>query len=173
MKIFIIFNLFISLCFANEKELDGAINYIKNIITQSNGSSLKTKKCDIDKSKWINLLLTKTSFTEKIDFNKGCDLKGTFKTKMDYFFKVPLIIRDKRFKEIKYLAKFETNFATEMQLILTIKDGILIDKEKRVFNFNATQTFTLDPFNKKSPIKKAKPGTLNVSHLKSKRSIKL
>lgn len=173
MKIFIILNLFITLCFANEKELDSAINYIKNIITQKSSSTLKTDKCDIDKSKWINLLLTKTSFVEKVEYNKGCDLQGSFKTKMGYFFKVPLNIRDKRFKEIKYLAKLETNFASEMQLILTIKEGSLIDKDKKVFKFDATQTFSLDPFNKKAPIKKSKPGILNVSHLKSKRSIKL
>lgn len=173
MKILIILNLFISLCFANEKELDSAINYIKNIITQKSSSTLKTEKCDIDKSKWINLLLTKTSFTQKVDYNTGCDLKGSFTTKMDYFFKVPLQIRDKRFKEIKYLAKLETSFEKEMQLILTIKDGLLIDKDKKEFKFNATQTFTLDPFNKESPIKKSKLGELNVIRLKSKRSIKL
>ncbi len=173
MKIFIIINLFISLSFANDKELDGAINYIKGIITKKENSSLKVKGCDVDKANWMNLLVTKTSFEEKISFNKNCHIEGTFKPKMNVFFEVPLKIKDKRFKEIKYSSKIEIVFNKEMNLILTIKDGQLIDLNKKIFKFSASQIFKMDPFNKKNPISKSKNGTLNVQYQKTKRTIKL
>jgi len=173
MKIFIIINLFVSLSFANEKELDEAITYIKNIITKKSSNQLKTKSCDIQKEKWLGLFLSKTSFTENIKYNKACDLQGSFKPQMDKYFKVPLIIRDKKFKGITFESKMKLSFEKQMTLNLNVKNGVLTSHKNKKFNFNANQTLILDPLNTKEPIKKSKTGTLNVSYKGTKKTIKI
>lgn len=159
--------------YAKTTELDMAIKYVESLIKKENQKDLKTSGCKINKGKWLQSVLTKESFTEKISFNKECDLQGSFKVQIGKFFNVPLKIRNKKFDKTNFKIKFDILYEKVMKLVVTIKDGFLFSHKKQEFKFDTKQSFKVDPFNQKEPIVPLKKGVLNVSYLKSKKTIQI
>ena len=121
----------------------------------------KVDKCQINKSKWIMLLVAKTPFTESLKFSKNCDVEGTYKAKREVPFPVNLKLKKlKHFKQVKF--NFLINLAYEPipMIKIQMQNGILNGTKNKI-TFDVSYSADIDPFSK-DIIKKDNGGTLRI-----------
>jgi len=145
---------------------------IPGALNKKGQTHLKSVGCNIQKEKWLMLMLTKESFTENIRFNKTCDFQGKVPVAADKFFPFNIKIQNlKNFKALNSLFKFSLAFEKEPVLKIWIKDAALIGKAQKYFNLS--YSFIIDPLNAEKPIKKSLGGLLELKENKKIKKIVL
>lgn len=112
---------------------------------KSQNSSIKTSGCKLQDEKWVQLLITRESFKEKISFNKDCDLSGEFIVKYGEDFPISLRINHKSYKLIKGLVNTQIKFEQKTYLETHLKDFTL-EKTKEKIPFTYIHKIEIDIF---------------------------
>ena len=123
-------------------------------------SKIKTQKCNIQKQKWINLLLTHEQFEEKIKYNQDCDLEGNYTVQYNKNFPIKLNVKNSEITEFNGNMLINIEFREKPFLVLKlIKSKIISSKDDTLFDY--LHEFQIDPFSQ-NPIKKNLGGTFTL-----------
>jgi hypothetical protein len=126
-----------------------------------NELKFKVDKCQIDKSKWIMLLVAKTPFTESLKFIKKCDVQGTYTAKREIPFPVNLNLKNlKNFKQVRFNFLINVIYDPTPMIKIQMQNGILNGTGNKV-TFDVKYSAEIDPFSKEI-IKKDNGGTLRI-----------
>lgn len=128
------------------------MSLLSSIVPGHKNTKIKTHGCSFQKEKWTLMLISKEPFKETIQFNKNCDLQGSFTAKMSEFFAVKLQIKNiESYKQINAKMKIDLVFdQTGTVLKAQLQDALA--HGKKPVHFNADYSVLLDPFS--SPILK-------------------
>lgn len=134
---------------------------LKEIIKNMFGENPpKVETCEIDQAKWLNLLVSRETFVQKIVPKKGCDLKGEFSPKMDEFFPLNLqVLNNKDLTSFVSEVKISILFEEQAILRIDLKNSKL-QGPKKLKEFDLFYKFAIDPFNEKSFIKEKLAGEI-------------
>lgn len=144
--------------------VQASTNEIKSFVSlfnpnkKSQKSTIKTSGCKLQEKKWIELLITRESFKEKISFNKDCDLSGEFIVKYGEDFPISFKINNKNFKLIKGLINTKIKFEQKTYLETQLKD-FKLTTTKEIIPFTYTHKIEIDIFST-PPIKNDLGGVL-------------
>jgi hypothetical protein len=146
---------------SSKQAQNSAIEAIKAIFPSlGKGQKIKTSKCNIQKEKWVALLLTSEAFTETLKFNKSCDLDGQYKAEMNKFFPIKLKIRNlKGHKSLAAQVKFSLVFEEVALLKITMKKALL-EGDKNL-SFDMDYAVIIDVMSE-DPLQKHKGGMLHL-----------
>lgn len=108
-------------------------------------STIKTEKCNIQKDKWVSLLLTHEEFVEEIKYNSNCQLQGKFKVKFNKDFPVKLDIKNTEIKKLDANMFINIEFREKPYLVIKLKRSKLISKKGDI-KFDYHHEFQIDPF---------------------------
>lgn len=144
-----------------------AIEVIKTLLPGKKiTSKIKTEGCQFKKQKWLESLLTSASFTEKISFNKDCDLQGEHTVAPNKPFPINLAIRSfKGYERLLTNFLYKIEFKEKPELIIQMKNAILKGKETIVFDMN--YSLEVDIMSK-DPLQKDKGGQIIIKKISNK-----
>jgi hypothetical protein len=126
------------------------------------------EKCNIDKSKWMLLLITKQPFTESIKFDKDCDIEGSYTTKMGVPFPVHFKLRNlTNFSEVKFNFLIQLQYEPTPEIQIFMQNGTLTGKTD-VITFDADYAAEIDPM-ARDFIKKDKGGHITIQTINKKK----
>jgi len=167
---FVLFNSF-SLYASDDQKIKETLSIIENLIHKKKPSKdikFNISKCDIQKQKWLMLLLTKQSFKESIKFKKNCDIEGSFSPKMEVPFTVDLKLRNaKAYNQTSYKMKINLSYDPTPMITLSMNSGVLKSKVDTI-EFSANYSAEIDPLSKEI-IKKDNGGTLKIISINGKK----
>lgn len=126
------------------------------------------EKCKTDKSKWMLLLVTKQPFTEKITFDKGCDIQGQYTAKMAVPFPVSLKLKNlKEFNHVNFNFLIQLTYEPVPMIKIFMQNGKLKGK-KDSLTFDLEYAAEIDPLSKEF-IKKDKGGKITIHTFNGKK----
>lgn len=173
MKLILIYTLLLSSLsvFANQKQkINETLSIIENLLHKKKPSKdikFNISKCDIQKQKWLMLLLTKQSFKETVKFKKDCDTEGSFTPEMEKPFLVNLKLRNtKSYTNTTFKLLINLSYDPTPNITLSMKEGELKNKTDKI-EFTANYSIDIDPLSK-DIIKKDKGGTLKIININGK-----
>ena len=125
---------------------DASADFIRSFIASVKTKKLKAKvdSCPFDKSKWLVLLLSGNSFTEKLVFTKDCDLEGTYKPVKGSLFPVRLEVRNvPEFNKVDFNFLINLDYGLKPVVKLNMKNGSATGSKNKV-TFEANYEGTID-----------------------------
>lgn len=135
---------------------------------KSKNSSFKIDQCKIDKNKWTMLLLAKQSFTEKLNFNKGCHVEGQYTTKMETPFPVNFKLKNlKNFEKVNFNFLIKLIYEPVPMIKVFMNNGTLKGK-KDIIKFDVDYSAEIDPLSK-GFIKKDLGGNIVINSINGKK----
>lgn len=143
-------------------------NLFKELSHAQKSRLIKTKGCNKDSNRWIELLATQKPFESKLSYNDKCDIAGKYEPSLNKFFPFQFNIRN--FKSIKNLngkAKLQLKFTDITILEVELKDTKIMAKHNYIVD--AVYRFEIDLFNQKQIIKKRLGGELTIKDLDGKK----
>ena len=122
----------------------------------------KSQGCELQKQKWVLMLITKQSFDEKLKFSKTCDIQGNFSPKASEFFPIDFKLRGlKDVSRLKALVQITVVFGKETKLKLELNKASYYNQKNILQKeFALTYSFEIDPFNPQNFLKKDLGGSL-------------
>lgn len=158
--------------FANtqDQKINETVALIKSLIktkTVSKEIKFVVGKCDINKSKWAMLLLSKQSFKESIKFKKDCDAQGDFTANIETPFPVSLKLRNlKTFTDIKFNFLINLLYSPTPMIKIKMDQGHLSGKLDKI-EFTANYSVEIDPLSKEI-VKKDLGGIIFIKSINGK-----
>lgn len=128
----------------------------------------KIDQCKTDKSKWMLLLISKQPFTEKVKFQRGCDIQGQYTTKMGIPFPVKLKLRHlENFKQVQFNFLIRLSYDPVPMIKVDMQNGKLTGKKDQI-HFDVEYAAEIDPLSKEF-IKNDKGGTITIDQINDKK----
>ncbi len=125
---------------------DASADFIRSFIASVKTQKIKAKidSCPFDKAKWLVLLLSGNSFTEKLEYTDKCDLKGSYTPKKGVLFPVKLDVRNvPEFNKVQFNFLIKLDYGMKPVVKLNMKNGSAIGSKNTV-SFEADYQGTID-----------------------------